>query len=374
MSSVAATAAPTPLRWSRVRQDYVLTLYLSRTRARHVWYSGESDVRFISARESHRVLGNRYREYLACFFTRIDGRYCPDDGVAMAYRLRADAEAQIREWAAQPVNATPPNRSDQDWKTVIVRMAGFGEYLKGHPDCAFTLALHSRVQDIGRGLGLLFERYRRHGGEGRRFLAHIGIQHAPKALRQSLLVGLGYFDVDGVNAHPSYLNALTGGVVEGLVRYCRDRERVLSRVGRHYGMDRSRCKKLFLALTFGARLHDPAIWNLCGDTPHAREVIEYAEAMNRAARFLLARHGIDVPPGDLKKAHRRALALLLQTVEDEVLSACEGYHRARGEELNVYMFDGYMLRLESPVDTRELSDWVWAATGLRLRFTCDAVR
>ena len=122
---------------------------------------------------------------------------------------------------------------------------------------------------------------------------------------------------------------------------------------------------LILALTFLAKLEGPTLtrWLEGKRTQrHSSDVIAYALAAQHAAD-----HVVGIGP------HRGSrLALRLQEIEDQVLAACEHYHRARGESVCVLMFDGYMLQVEH-VDRLALSEWVYAALGYRLRFTVERI-
>ncbi|MCP4806506.1 MAG: hypothetical protein GY884_14290 [Proteobacteria bacterium] len=348
----------TPLDGLRAHHiEFLLSIYLSRAARQHRCHRGAEGVFYLSSSRLSAVLGShRYREIRDLLFECVDDRFSPD-GLTRAYRVRPEAHAVFLHWARTLPKPTRPTVGTPGVYVVVIDLDALRRYATDH-GCPVAHTLIRRAHDCGGGRGVLYERYRRTGKKGRRFLLHAGIQHAPSALRAVLL--RGHLDVDVRNCHPELLNQETKGRYAGLAQYCRNRDAILERTALHYGCTLSEAKFLFLALTFGAALNGPTIraWLEGKRTRrHSSEVFEYAHATQCAADDV-----VGIGPNRPSR-----LALYLQEIEDAVLTACELYHRARGETVSVLMFDGYMLVTDS-VDALALSDWIYAATGYRLRF------
>lgn len=347
--------------------EYLVALVLQSPHRRHHCYRGDPTVFTLSSEQMFRVLGPRYREVRDLLFECVDSRSSADAGITRAYRLRPLAKTLAERWLHSLPGPRPPAADEKDVRTYVVRLDELQAYAR-LTGCLFTRVLITKIEPIGNGLGVLYERYRRLTRSGRRFVVGIGLQHAPREVRRRALVGLGYFDVDIVNAHPEILNQLVRGRFPALVQYCSSRESVLHSIAAHYGCTRSDAKRLVLMLTYGAALAGPAVaqWLECADNrAHLPWVLRYARTIQVAGAEVRAAHPktCDCP--------RRQLALILQSYEDEVLQACERYHALLGEELSVFMFDGYLIR--GRVDVEELSGYVFAETGLDLRFTCEPI-
>lgn len=343
-------------------REFLLAVYLSRLARQHRCHRDADDVFYLSSSRLSAILGaHRYQPIRGLLFECVDDRYSPD-GLTRAYRIRPEAHRVFRRWARTLPKPPPPPVGTPDVHAVEIDLAALHRYA-AEQGCPFAHTLIRRAHDAGSGRGVLYESYRQIGGKGRRFLLHAGIQHAPRPLRSLLL--RGYLDVDVENCHVELLNQETNGRYSGLAQYCRNREAVLAATAQHYGCTRGEAKTLFLALTFGAALNGPTVtrWLEGKQTTHHSEyVYQYAYAAMCAADAV-------VGAGPNRPSR---LALRLQALEDEILRACEHYHRARGEDVSVLMFDGYMLRVDG-VNAGALADWVYAATGYRVRFKVQRV-
>ena len=378
------------------RRGYVVELIAQTIRRRHTAYRTDPLVTFIEAKEAHRRLGNGYRRVLDLLFETHDDYYCPAEGIAKAYRLRPLAFQVLCDWLDYLPGPQPPSPGESGVYSPVVRVDRLRDYAgdldgwlethrgaprplteeqqrelyQGTAYCLFTHALLRRVEPIGPGLALLFERYQRKSKEGRRFVQGLGLQHAPKKVRLLALGGLGYWLVDIRNAHPEIVNQLTSGRHRMLATYCSHRDETLDELAEHYGCSRSAVKDLLLKLLYGASLTGKAVreWRReHTDNPwkHHRFVTAYRQDVEAAGLEIRESHP------EVKGPTRKLLARIIQRYEDKVLRACEAFHTRRNEEVVLLLFDGYAVH--APVDVEELSAWVLAWTGFDLRFTCEPI-
>jgi len=343
----------------------------------------------VPAQRAKSHFGSNYGRVVRALFECVDPSV--GAGRAMAWEPRPGAA----EWIESQVFALPRAEAPgpehrcsdrEDVRTVYVNRAplvtacfptsgAVGGRLS--PRSARYLCSQIHPDEEWRGTrGVLVESYRAHHPGGRLFGVGPALQWLSQETRASLLGGFGYVDVDVVNAHPEILNQLTGGRFPELVEYCAHRESWLAELMRHYGVDRTRAKKIVIVLIFGATLRGESLTDLVGDQEAAALVRRLAGLPKRVWSALER----DAPASvlkyarSLKKSAGSKVALTAQWHEARVLRACDTFHRARGESVDVLMFDGYAVRAAMPPRTvADLSHFVLRETGLELNFKVEPI-
>jgi hypothetical protein len=212
----------------------------------------------------------------------------------------------------------------------------------------------------GYSRGKILERF------GRMYAKGLGLQKFTSKVREHLACNL-YWDCDMVNAHPSILNNLCeiyGWPHKYLKYYCENRDLVLQEISSHFKCDFYSAKNLMLRILYGGSsdwwAFDEGILKMnyieldfirkfekdikiIGDLAYNKYTQYHEDAKKKKKNRYLS---------DPKKT---VLSYALQDIEKELLFQIDSFMRGKGYSMDVYVFDGGMIRkktgeLEFPTD------------------------
>lgn len=221
--------------------------------------------------------------------------------------------------------------------------------------------------------------YRQNKTKGRRFAMGPSLQGLAKEDRMAIMVDAT--DIDMVNAHPTIINALyegeTGKRLPGLARYTAEREEALLEIMGHFNVPRSAAKKLVLQTSYGASTKvsskkkaampewlrenglTPREWVIDGAYDLPEIVEEISADLKEATRVLLATERGEYFLRQAQGYPARALALLVQSVESNILDFMRAYLDSKGVEVQTLVFDGLIAKGRvSKRALRELEDLI----------------
>lgn len=346
----------------------------------HRWYVKQL-IYSIGAAFWRAVFGRKDQIIRALLMVRVTANFSVKDGTTQAWRWRPEVISLIESWHVYVQKSTPERqKKDTDVKTVMLdRIFLESEAAKG---CLKSKALLAKGHDAGPGHIIIHEHYGRPTGSttGRQFVRGFGLQQCPSEYRERAVGGTNTVSVDVVNCNPTIMAQMSRFEAPAISALANHREDVYALFTSGFGMSRSEAKTWALAMASGASLGGPTFRDLtsnatpltCTQDEKAQDAIDFCGQFS-AEVFRLACEvceNLDIAPDGRDKF--RVMTKEIQRIEDGILQSAQKYHRLRGEEVTVLIFDGYYVRgLEAvdSVDLGALSDFVYAETGYRVRFS-----
>lgn len=193
-------------------------------------------------------------------------------------------------------------------------------------------------------------KYKQHGNSGRRFAISPSLQHSTKNLRNILLNGSGFYDIDINNCHPTILLQLLEkagkdiSLFQTLKKYISNASEMRKEAGKDG-------KIAYIALTYGAQINRTSINKL--DIIKTQDLIDYSKEMKLAKKLL------NISSSDLSK--------VIQVIEDSILMASIDFEKQNGREVSVAVFDGFITSGES--DMASLSEYILKTTCFNVSFS-----
>jgi hypothetical protein len=327
---------------------------------------------WLKAAELQTVFGDNYRAATDLLFIETDSRYYPptewSKGVCKAYQPTKAFYRIIDELLDKPA-APRKLKVGVVYYAEKVNIAKLDHVIADETYChniedRMSARLYRKACDAD---GINMVSYRRtSGAKGRRFASSISLQGLPGYIRRYIMEDVT--DIDMVNAHPTIILSLMAKADEDadmyhMNEYISNREGVLAQLMDYYKVDRKAAKTLMIMINYGASLSysEDAMRGWLTDSRatltivdnklvHHPFLVAYKEELVHAKKTLLA-----LPEAkDFNIANdNRGLALFIQSIEDEILSICEGWCDYNGRTVSCLLFDGF--HVEGTVTEGEIS-------------------
>ena len=202
---------------------------------------------------------------------------------------------------------------------------------------------------------------------GRLFAQNASLQGLPREIRNALAYGK-YYDIDMKNAHPTLLSQYcnkNGIKCDILDEYINNREAILTKICDYNYISNEDAKNAFLVVLNG------------GETSIQGSFMD----QYRNELYLIHKQVCLLNPVEFHKAKRKKtfnpegsmMNIILCKLEHKILMNCVKFMRSKGFNVDVLVFDGFMVRIEpdKPVSSdvlNELSKYVLEKTGYNLTF------
>ena len=202
---------------------------------------------------------------------------------------------------------------------------------------------------------------------GRLFAQNASLQGLPREIRNALSYGK-YYDVDMKNAHPTLLSqycAKNGIKCDILDEYINNRDIILSNICSGNDISYEEAKNAFLVILNGGN-----------SSIQGSFMDKYRNEIK-----LIHKQVCLLNPEEFKNAKRRKdfnpegsmMNIILCKLEHKVLMNCVTYMRSKGYQVDVLVFDGFMVRIEPDKELSnellmDLSNYVLDKTGYKIVF------
>lgn len=202
---------------------------------------------------------------------------------------------------------------------------------------------------------------------GRLFAQSASLQNLPKEFRGA--IGTNYHDIDMVNCHPTLLlqycrkNDIK---CDNLEYYVNNRDEVINKIMNEYNLDKGDVKQLFLSVMNGGKrdgITDPFFTNF---SKECERIHTFISSLNpKLYKDVCKRKEFNVN-GSLTN-------IILCNLENEILLNAVQYLKSKNYNVDVLVFDGFMVRKEDNKEITEellggLSGYVLERTGYDIQF------
>lgn len=172
-----------------------------------------------------------------------------------------------------------------------------------------------------------------------------------------------YYDVDMVNAHPTYLEQTFNAnnfECPVLKSYNGNRDEWVASVGRKCNLDRDQVKKLVMIICYNGSVEKFCNENNIKNV--SKKIIKLEKEIKENSKKLLALNelipykmkAIEIKGAKYYNIDGTALSLYLQTIECKCLMSMLRYCRGKGYEVGALIHDGLHLRKFQPVEEKKV--------------------
>lgn len=206
---------------------------------------------------------------------------------------------------------------------------------------------------------------------GRLFANSSSLQNLPREIRNALAEGL-YYDIDISNCHPNLLSQyckIKGIYCEYLNKYVNDRNTILETISKETHIPRDQLKQSFLTILNGGNPDIPL-------NSHTDFINDFKDEINKIHKNLICLNKEEYKKVKLRKEHNingSVMNVILCKLEHNILMNSVLFLRKLGFNIDVLVFDGFMVRKEPNKDLndnvlKDLSEHIKKITGYDLQF------
>jgi hypothetical protein len=210
------------------------------------------------------------------------------------------------------------------------------------------ISLHKMCKDKNNMIYTSYKFSKNLQDHGRLFADNASLQGLPREFRNALSQGL-YWDIDMKNAHPTLLSQYckkNGIRCDVLEEYIENRDAILETLCADNEMDKSDAKTLFLSILNGNE----------GGYLNSEFLNKYRTEIKQIHKQIIA-----LNPDDFKKIKNRKaynpegsmMNVILCKLEHNILMNAVLYFRQQGFNVDVLIFDGFMVRKEEGKEITE---------------------